>query len=99
MSPHHEIERWQIGRLVVGVDEAGRGALAGPVAAAAVVFPSYGFPEGLNDSKALTAEQRVVAAQTLKVACQDDVVGPVGLKRRDLRIDSGCHRIHHHSFW
>ena len=65
MSPHHEIERWQIGRLVVGVDEAGRGALAGPVAAAAVVFPSYGIPEGLNDSKALTAEQRGIAAQRI----------------------------------
>lgn len=42
-----------------GVDEAGRGPLAGPVAVAAVVFPPGGqFPSGLNDSKRLTAAQR-----------------------------------------
>lgn len=62
MTPHFEIARWKISHLVVGVDEAGRGALAGPVAAAAVVFPAYGIPEGLNDSKALTATQRNTAA-------------------------------------
>ncbi|MBE0598160.1 MAG: ribonuclease HII [Desulfuromonadales bacterium] len=44
--------------LVAGVDEAGRGPLAGPVVAAAVVLPeSFDLP-GLNDSKQLTAGQR-----------------------------------------
>lgn len=65
MSPQHEIERWTIGRLVIGVDEAGRGALAGPVAAAAVVFPQYALPDGLNDSKVLTAAQRTAAVQRI----------------------------------
>lgn len=52
-------------RLVAGVDEAGRGPLAGPVVAAAVILPDgYKLP-GLNDSKQLTAEQREVFFQTL----------------------------------
>ncbi len=51
--------------LIAGVDEAGRGPLAGPVVAAAVIFPIHwlksGLPselQGLNDSKQLTARQR-----------------------------------------
>jgi ribonuclease HII len=62
----HESELWQQGTsLVAGVDEAGCGPLAGPVVAAAVVFPSAwreaGLDSklrGLNDSKQLTAGQR-----------------------------------------
>ena len=45
-------------RLVAGVDEAGRGPLAGPVVVAAVVFPDRRYPDGLNDSKKLTFAQR-----------------------------------------
>ena len=45
-------------RLVAGVDEAGRGPLAGPVVVAAVIFPDRRYPDGLNDSKKLTAAQR-----------------------------------------
>jgi ribonuclease HII len=52
-------------RLIAGVDEAGRGPLAGPVVAAAVIFPCEwirdGLPRrfwGLNDSKQLLAEDR-----------------------------------------
>jgi ribonuclease HII len=62
----HERELWQKGvSLVAGVDEAGCGPLAGPVVAAAVVFPSAWLEtglcsklRGLNDSKQLTEEQR-----------------------------------------
>ena len=43
---------------IAGVDEAGRGPLAGPVYAAAVILPETGIPEGLADSKKLTAQQR-----------------------------------------
>jgi ribonuclease HII len=62
----HERDLWQKGLTVVaGVDEAGRGPLAGPVVAAAVVLPC-GWSEtgldgrlrGLNDSKQLTEAQR-----------------------------------------
>ena len=45
-------------RLVCGVDEAGRGPLAGPVCAAAVILPPDLVVEGLNDSKKLTDHTR-----------------------------------------
>src|SRR4029079_17331008 len=45
-------------QLVAGCDEAGRGPLAGPVVAAAVILDPARIPKGLNDSKKLTAEQR-----------------------------------------
>jgi ribonuclease HII len=62
----HECELWRTGLTVVaGVDEAGCAPLAGPVTAAAVVFPCawqesglYSKLRGLNDSKQLTEEQR-----------------------------------------
>jgi ribonuclease HII len=44
--------------LVAGVDEAGRGPLAGPVIAAAVILPPDFALDGLNDSKKLTAKKR-----------------------------------------
>ena len=43
---------------VAGVDEAGRGPLAGPVVAAAVVLPAKGIPRGIDDSKKLSAAER-----------------------------------------
>lgn len=45
-------------RSVCGVDEAGRGSLAGPVCAAAVILPAYIDIPGLNDSKKLTDKKR-----------------------------------------
>src|SRR2546425_7703223 len=62
----HETDLWRQGLTnVAGVDEAGCGPLAGPVYAAAVVFPSTWVEtglmpalRGLTDSKQLTAEQR-----------------------------------------
>ncbi len=44
--------------LICGVDEAGRGPLAGPVVAAAVILPRGLVIDGLNDSKKLTEKQR-----------------------------------------
>ncbi len=43
---------------IAGIDEAGRGPLAGPVVAAAVILPAGGAIEGVTDSKLLTARQR-----------------------------------------
>src|SRR3989304_7228911 len=45
-------------RLIAGVDEAGRGAWAGPMFAAAVILPESFDLDGIDDSKALTAKQR-----------------------------------------
>ena len=44
--------------VICGVDEAGRGPLAGPVCAAAVILPPHTVIEGLNDSKKLTDKRR-----------------------------------------
>lgn len=54
-----ERELWNAGiHHVAGVDEAGRGPLAGPVVAAAVIFPPEIFIPGVNDSKLLSAALR-----------------------------------------
>jgi len=52
-------------RAVAGVDEVGRGPLAGPVCAAAVVLDPDNIPDGLNDSKQLTEKQRDALFDTL----------------------------------
>ncbi|RKU16912.1 ribonuclease HII [Candidatus Poribacteria bacterium] len=46
-------------KQIAGIDEAGRGALAGPVIAAAVILPTHYRIEGLRDSKQLSPKQRV----------------------------------------
>ncbi len=54
---------------VAGVDEVGRGPLAGPVTAAAVVLDPNNIPNGLNDSKKLSAKRReALAAELMQVA-------------------------------
>lgn len=56
-------------RLVAGVDEAGRGPLAGPVVAAAVILDPGRIPAGIADSKALSAARRErLFAQIMEVA-------------------------------
>jgi ribonuclease HII len=52
---HHNIFQ-----AIAGVDEAGRGPLAGPVVAAAVILDPANTPEGLDDSKKLTAARREI---------------------------------------
>jgi len=52
--------------LVAGVDEAGRGPLAGPVVAAAVILDPQRLIRGLRDSKQLTAARREVLAQRIR---------------------------------
>ena len=56
------------GRVVIGVDEAGRGPLAGPVVAAACVL-GPGAPEGLDDSKKLSAKRRAALEPQIKASC------------------------------
>jgi ribonuclease HII len=54
------------GLLEAGVDEAGRGCLAGPVVAAAVILPESVELQGLNDSKKLTEIQRALLEPLIK---------------------------------
>lgn len=53
-------------KLVCGVDEAGRGPLAGPVCAAAVILPEDAVIEGLNDSKKLSEKKREALYDVIK---------------------------------
>ena len=57
------------GRVVIGVDEAGRGPLAGPVVAAACVL-GPDAPAGLDDSKKLSAKRRAVLEPQIKASCR-----------------------------
>ena len=57
IQPNFSFEA-RTGGIVAGVDEAGRGPLAGPVVAAAVILDVANTPGGLNDSKKLTASKR-----------------------------------------
>lgn len=52
--------------LVAGIDEAGRGCLAGPVVAAAVILPAVYELPGLTDSKALSAKAREILAPRIR---------------------------------
>ena len=54
------------GRIVVGLDEVGRGPVAGPLAVGAVVLPDDVVIEGLNDSKQVKPEQREAIAERVK---------------------------------
>lgn len=56
-TPDLTLESQQTG-IVAGIDEAGRGPWAGPVVAAAVILNHAHLPEGVNDSKKLTATRR-----------------------------------------
>jgi ribonuclease HII len=55
--------------VIVGVDEAGRGPLAGPVVAAAVVLGAHA-PQGLDDSKKLTPAKRARLEVEIKASCR-----------------------------
>lgn len=69
---------WAEGLVVAGVDEVGRGPLAGPVVAAAVVLPPGRVVLGLDDSKALTARQRLEVYRRLVEAGALVGVGAAG---------------------
>jgi ribonuclease HII len=72
---------------IAGTDEAGRGPLAGPVVAAAVILDADAIPAGLNDSKKLTAARRealyeeILATATVSIASS----GAAHIDRRDIR--------------
>ncbi len=71
--PHFDLERLAFARgliRVAGIDEVGRGPLAGPVTAAAVILNPDRIPRGLRDSKALTAPRRAVLAAEITAEAQ-----------------------------
>lgn len=60
-------------RFIIGVDEAGRGPLLGPVAAAAVIIPEGVDTSEFNDSKKLTEKKREKLADYIKNTCKYSV--------------------------
>ncbi len=75
---------WLSGLPVAGVDEAGRGPLAGPVVAAAVVLPQGILVPGLRDSKEVPAGKRRLLSGVIRakaVAVGVGLVGPLAIER------------------
>lgn len=68
-------------RCIAGIDEAGRGPLAGPVVAAAVIFPSEYKNSEINDSKKLTARKR---DELYKVILSEAIGVGVGVAEADV---------------
>ena len=74
---------WQHGaRQIAGVDEVGRGPLAGPVTAAAVILNRDAIPDGLNDSKKLSHKRRTTLAEAIHATAQVAIVH-VGVEEID----------------
>ena len=70
-----ENQLWDIGQIPAGVDEAGRGPLAGPVVAASVILSKENPIDGLNDSKALTPQKRSLLYDIISVKSVSFAVG------------------------
>jgi ribonuclease HII len=96
MPPRPSLQReraaWADAALLVGVDEAGRGPLAGPVVAAAVVFPAEcRAVRGLRDSKVLPAKVRRILAERIRSWALGFAVGAAScheIDRLNIRVAS-----------
>lgn len=72
-----------LGGRICGVDEAGRGPLAGPVVAAAVILDPDDLPEGLADSKTLSAARRETLRQEILERALAHAIGVAPVKEID----------------
>ncbi len=70
-------------KLVAGIDEAGRGPLAGPVVAAAVILPEKHFIVGLRDSKKLSQKKRKILYKKIKKESISVGIGIIGVETID----------------
>ncbi|TCS67638.1 RNase HII [Primorskyibacter sedentarius] len=76
LTPDYSLETSALSRgarVIAGVDEVGRGPLAGPVTAAAVILDASRIPDGLNDSKKLTAKRREALSVELEAVAHISV--------------------------
>ena len=75
---------WRAGvQHIAGVDEVGMGPLAGPVIAAAVVFPPHTELHGIDDSKRLDLEQRADAERRIRAAASGIAIGRAEVEEID----------------
>lgn len=82
--------------IEAGCDEVGRGCLAGPVVAAAVTLPKDFFHPLLNDSKQLTANQRLLLKETIEGEALSWAIGQVSPQEIDeLNILNASHLAMH----
>ena len=77
----YENQLWEISKIPAGVDEAGRGPLAGPVVAASVILSKENPIDGLNDSKALTHIKR---SELFDIILEKSVSFAVGIVENDI---------------
>lgn len=86
-------------RVVAGVDEVGRGPLAGPVVAASVILDPFNIPVGLNDSKKLTVARRerlfgeIVETAIVSVSCiPEKIIDQINIRQASLwAMQKSCH--------
>lgn len=74
-----EVELWDAGKRVAGIDEVGRGPLAGPVVTACVSIPRDRLVLGVDDSKKLSEKRREALFEPLRAAadyCETCFIGP-----------------------
>lgn len=64
-----EIAAWELNSTVAGIDEVGRGCLAGPLVTAAVILPPYTTYPHLKDSKIMTPQEREKAFRWIQKKC------------------------------
>lgn len=80
----YENEKYNEGyKIICGVDEAGRGPLAGPVYAAAVILEKGQTIEGVNDSKKLSEKKRELLFDKIINECKDYSIGTASEKEID----------------
>src|SRR5437763_16335279 len=81
---HFERLLWKAGiQHIAGVDEVGLGPLAGPVVAAAVVFPPGAEIDDIDDSKALDEETRMKLDREIRARASAVAIGMVEVEERD----------------
>lgn len=88
-----ENQLWDIGQIPAGVDEAGRGPLAGPVVAASVILSKENPIDGLNDSKVLTPQKRsllydIISEKSVSFAVgiiENDVIDQINILQSTIK--------------
>lgn len=89
----HERPYWEKGIFPAGMDEAGRGPLAGPVYAACVILPQTPLIEGVNDSKKLSEKRREALYPLIKEGAMAFCVGTASEREIDERNILGATKL------